>query len=330
MNFLPANSASATAVPYNPPAYANPAAFTEKDVTVGNGQWALPGTLTMPNGNGPFPAVVLVHGSGPNDRDETIGPNKPFKDLAWGLATQGIAVLRYDKRTKAHGMDLTPELIAKLTVKEETIDDALLAAQLLRQTQGIDPKRVFVLGHSLGATVAPRIGQQDSNLAGLIIMAGMTIPLEDEILRQIAYLNSLSGAQTDQQKADFEKLKAAVARVKDPSLSDKTPATDLPLGVSPAYWLDLRGYQPAEVAKSLSMPLFIQQGERDYQVTPDQDYTGWKTALAQKSNVTFKLYPGLNHLFILGQGAPNPTEYNTAGHVSADVVKDITEWVKGK
>jgi dienelactone hydrolase len=227
-------------------------------------------------------------------------------------------------------MDFTPDIIAKLTVKEESIDDALLAAQLLRQTQGIDPKRIYVLGHSLGATVAPRIGQQDSNLAGLIIMAGMTIPLEDEVLRQIEYLNNLSGSPTDQQKADFEKLKAAVARVKDPSLSDKTPASDLPLGVSPAYWLDLRGYKPAEVAKALAMPLLIQQGERDYQVTPDQDFTGWKTTLAQKSNVVFKLYPGLNHLFILGQGKPNPSEYETPGHVSADVVKDIVDWIKGK
>lgn len=330
MQFLPAHSASVTPVAYTPPAYVDVNSFHETEVTVGSGQWALPGTLSMPNGAGPFPAVVLVHGSGPNDRDETIGPNKLFRDLAWGLASQGIAVLRYDKRTMVHARELTPELVAKLTVKEETTDDALLAAQLLRQSQNIDPKRVYVLGHSLGATLAPRIGQQDPTLAGLIVMAGMTIPFEDEILRQITYLNSLSPTQTDQQKAAAEALKTAVGRVKDPNLSDKVLASDLPLGIPPAYWLDLRSYQPAEVAKTLGMPMLILQGERDYQVSPVLDFTGWKTALAQKATVVFKLYPALNHLFIAGEGAPNPTEYNTAGHVGPDVIKDIIQWVKGK
>ena len=78
--------------------------------------------------------VVLVHDSGPNDRDESIGPNKIFRDIAWGLASQGISVLRYDKRTLKHVKQLTPELIAEMTVKEEVIEDALLALKLMRQT----------------------------------------------------------------------------------------------------------------------------------------------------------------------------------------------------
>ena len=187
---------------------------------------------------------------------------------------------------------------AALTVKEETTDDALLAAQLLRQSPGIDPKRVFILGHSLGATVAPRIGQQDPALAGLIILAGLTRTLEDTVLDQVTYLYSLSGPLTDQQKADIEKLQAAVARVKDPNLSSAVPASDLPLNIPAAYWLDLRGYHPEEVAKGLSMPLLVLQGERDYQVSPTKDFPGWQTALAGKANATLKLYPGLNHLFI--------------------------------
>ncbi len=185
------------AVPYNPPAYVHPASFHDVEVIVGGGEWALPGTLSLPGGPGPFPAVVLVHGSGPQDRDETIGPNKPFRDLAGGLASQGIAVLRYEKRTKAHALEFTPELIARLTVQDEVIDDALFAVRLLRQTAGIDPGRIFVLGHSLGATLAPRIGQQDPAIAGLVIMAGLTRPLEDTILDQYTYIYSLSGALTD-------------------------------------------------------------------------------------------------------------------------------------
>src|SRR3954453_12404309 len=84
--------AAAPAVPYAPPPYATPSAYSETDATVGSGEWALPGTLTLPAGPGPFPAVVLVHGSGANDRDETLGANKPFADLAAGLASRGIAV----------------------------------------------------------------------------------------------------------------------------------------------------------------------------------------------------------------------------------------------
>jgi hypothetical protein len=109
---------------YEPPAYVNQDMFKEQEVQVGQGEWVLPGTLSLPVGDGPFAAVVLVHGSGPQDRDETIGPNKPFRDLAWGLASQGIAVLRYDKRTKVYGEKMR-EIVTTITVKEEVIDDAL-------------------------------------------------------------------------------------------------------------------------------------------------------------------------------------------------------------
>jgi uncharacterized protein len=314
--------------PYHAPAYVEAAAFHEVEVTVGSGEWALPGTLSLPAGSGPFPAVVLVHGSGPQDRDETIGPNKPFRDLAWGLASQGIAVLRYEKRTKAHGGQFTPELIARLTVQEEVIDDALLAVQLLRQTPGIDPACIYVAGHSLGATVAPRIGQQDPAIAGLIVLAGMTRSFEDTILDQYTYLYGLSGAMSDAQKAELEELKVKVARVKDPNLSDATPAKDLPLGICPAYWLDLRGFQPAEVAKSLAMRIFILQGGRDYQVTAAGDFPAWQKALGEKSNARLKLYPNLFHMFIAGEGPSTPQEYMLEGHVSEEVIEDIAGWIK--
>jgi dienelactone hydrolase len=321
LNFIP------TQMEYHPPDYVTEAAFHEEEVTIGQGPWALPGTLTLPDGPTPFPGVVLVHGSGPNDRDETIGPNKTFRDLAWGLATKGIAVLRYDKRTFAHAKKFTPEIVDKLTAKEEVLDDALLAIRLMRQQPEIDPKRVFMLGHSLGATVAPRLGQMDPELAGIIIMAGITRPLEDTILDQFTYLYHLSGDITDPQKAELEALEVKVDRVKDLKIGDQISSQELPLGISVAYWLDLRTHNTVDAAKTLKMPVLVLQGGRDYQVLAAVDFQRWKDALKDRDNVTFELFPELNHLFIEGEGESTPQEYLVEGHVAEEVIDTIAQWI---
>ena len=157
---------------YEPPAYVNQDLFTEREVQIGEGEWVLPGTLSIPVGDGPFAAVLLVHGSGPNDRDEAIGPNKPFRDLAWGLASQGIVVLRYDKRTKVYPEKMS-DLLNTLTVKEEVIDDVLEAVSLLRSIPEVDSQRIVVLGHSMGGYLLPRIGAADRGIAGLVVLAGL-------------------------------------------------------------------------------------------------------------------------------------------------------------
>jgi hypothetical protein len=314
-----------TVTAYQAPAYAKLNAFREQEVMVGSGDLALPGTLSIPKGTGPFPALVLVHGSGPNDRDETVEANKPFRDLAWGLASQGIAVLRYEKRTKAH-----PEQFVatkdSLTVKEEVINDALAAVALLRKTKDIDPQRVFVLGHSLGGTLAPRIGKADAQIAGFVILAGATRPLEDLMLYQVTYLASLDSNRSESDKADIEQVRQAVERIKDPNLASTAKPDEMLLGAPISYWLDLRGYKPAEMAAELKQPMLILQGERDYQV-PLEEFEGWKQALSSRANVEFKLYPKLNHLFIAGEGSGSPTEYQTPGHVDEEVINDIAAWI---
>src|SRR5215469_7095197 len=183
---------------YSPPDYVKTDSFHEQEVIIGSGEWSLHGTLTLPNGNGPAAAVVLVAGSGPADRDSTLGPNKPFRDLAWGIASRGIAVLRYNKRPNEHPEELGK--LANVTVKEETTDDALLAVALLRTTPGINAKKVFVLGHSLGATLAPRIGKADPQIAGLIILAGTTHSLLDLIVPQVRHNFTLHGPMTEKQQ----------------------------------------------------------------------------------------------------------------------------------
>jgi dienelactone hydrolase len=313
---------------YGPPAYADPAQFEEKEVTVGSGEWQLPGVLTMPKGDGPFPGLVLVHGSGANDRDESLGPNKPFKDLAWGLATRGIAVLRYDKRSKIYGAKIVadPKLEAGLTVKEETIDDALTAAALLQKTAKIAKARVFILGHSLGGFLMPRIAlaAKPLNVAGFISMAGLTRPVDDTILRQMMYL--VGSDTSEETKKRLEGIKADVARIKAFTPADKGSTIKI-LGAMPAYWLDLRGYNPPELAKTVAKPMLILQGGRDYQVTAE-DFENWKAALGSRKDVEFHLYPKLNHLFFEGQGLPSPNEYvQVHDSVAPYVVEDIAAWI---
>lgn len=314
---------TATAAGYTPASYVNKAAFKESEVVVGSGALSLPGTLAMPISQTNVPAIVLVHGSGPNDRDETIGPNKVFQDLAQGLASQGIAVLRYDKRTKVH----PDKCQGEFTLQQETVEDALLAAELLRNTKGIDPQKVYVLGHSLGGMAIPRIGAQDSHLAGLIVFAGATRHLEDAIVEQMDYIAALPGHGSDLERQEIEKIKKAIAVVKDRQALAKLDKTAIVFGGPASYWLDLQDYNPPTAAQSLKQPLLILQGERDYQVTM-KEFRSWQTALADHKNVTFKSYPQLNHLFIAGKGMSTPEEYQQSGHVAEEVVKDIANWLK--
>src|SRR5664279_1302495 len=297
------------------PEYSRAATFQEREVTVGEGEWKLSGTLTVPAGAGPFPAAVLVHGSGPNDRDETVGGVKVFKDLAEGLASRGIVVLRYEKRTMQYRARIAS--IAKFTVQEETVDDAVKAIALLRSQAEVDGKRVFVIGQSLGAYVAPRIAEQDGKLAGIVLMAGNVRPLEDLLVEQVEYMG-IKGDQLDRAKDLQVKVKKL-----DPGDEDSPALGGLPV----SYWVDLKDYDPAAAARKLAIPLLILQGERDFQVTMT-DFALWKVAVGGAKGVVMKSYPALNHLFVAGEGKSLPAEYSKPGHVALAVIDDIAKFVK--
>jgi dienelactone hydrolase len=312
--------------PWKPPVYVNTDKFSESDIKFGSEEWELPGTLSIPKGEGKFPVLVLVHGSGPNDRDETIGPNKIFKDIAWGLASNGVAVLRYEKRTRYYPLKVSQQM-DKLTLDSETVDDAVEAVKYLKKVPEINPERIFVLGHSLGGTAIPRIAAKDGNQpAGFIVMAGASRPLEDVVAEQFEYIFGLDGKLTDEEKAELEKIKKQAAKVKDPNLSPSDSPKELPLGIPAAYWLDLRNYKPAEEAAKITRPILLLQGSRDYQVTLD-NWEIWKKALAGKNNAKFCLFPGLNHLFIKGEGKSVPSEYMKPDHVDEAVINEISGWI---
>ncbi len=318
-------SAAEPVRPWEPPAYADPEKFDEHDVMVGSGPLAVPGTLSLPRQKGPRPAVVLLLGSGPLDRDETIGRNKPFKDLAWGLASRGAAVLRFDKVTRAHPSQVKKARDA--TVAGEYLPDAVAAIRLLGRHPAVDAGRVFVAGHSMGGTVAPRVAAAEPSAAGLVILAGGAQPLHWAIVRQARYLASLDPETSAASEPAIDAITRQARLVDSPDLSSSTPASDLPFGTPASYWLDLRGYDPVAVAAALGKPILILQGGRDYQATVAEDLARWRAGLAHRPDVTIRVYDPDNHMFFPGTGTSTPAEYEPAQHVDPAVVADIASWL---
>jgi hypothetical protein len=281
--------------------------------------------VSVPRRDVPLPAVVLLAGSGPNDRDETLGRNKPVKDLAWGLAGRGIVVLRFDKVTFAHGSEVAAD--ADFTLADEYVPDAVAAVRLLRNHPAVDATRIFVLGHSQGGTAAPRVAAAEPSIAGLVILAGGTQALHWAAVRQVRYIASLNPDTAAAAQSAVDAMTKQAEAVDSAELSPVTPTSELPFGVPAQYWLDLRGYHPAEVAATLGRPMLVLQGGRDYQVTIADDLVGWQTALADRPDVTFRVYDADNHLFFPGTGPSTPAEYGPAQHVDREVVTDIANWL---
>lgn len=296
-----------------------------REIPIGIGSPPLRGTLTLPAGTGPFPAVVLVSGSGPSDQNETVGPNHPFLDLALGLAATGIASVRYDKRTRDYPHSIDP---ATFTATDEYVPDALAAIRLLQHERGIDRRRIFVLGHSQGGTYAPLIAKRAPGVAGVIFLAGGTESIGAAILRQARYLATLPGKTGAAAKAQLPYLKAQVASIDSASkLEHDKPGTVLMGGAGPAYFLSMLRYDEVATARSLPQPLLFLQGDRDYQVTVANDLDVWLRGLRGRKGVTVVQFPRDDHLFLGGTGRPTPAEYTRPGHVDPAVIAAIARWI---
>jgi hypothetical protein len=310
--------------PWKHPAYSKPDSFKERAVTVGT-QWKLEGTVTAPHGAGPFPGVVLVHDTGQADRDEQNGSVKVFKDLAEGLASNGVVVLRYEKRIKTYPSVTQRE---DYSAQAEIIDDAVLAAGVLRAQPEVKPERVFELGFGLGGYLMPRVAEADGKLAGMIIVNGNERPLEDLALDEAQYLADsmdLKGPQLEAFQRQMAVIREQAAKIKKLTQGDVDTAALL--GMKGSYLLDLKGYDPAGQAKLLKVPMLILQGERDFQVTM-KDFAAWKAGLQGMPGVTLKSYPALDHLLVEGAGKSAPADYRKPGqHVSQAVVDDVAKWV---
>lgn len=311
---------------YNVPEYYRVEKLYETKLELKTGDYKMPGMLCVPNNTENPPVVIFVHGSGPNDKDETLGPNKVFKDLALGLASNGIASYRYDKRTLAEAQKMSTAT-DKLGLEEEVIEDVLSAVKLLRSHPTTKASKIYVAGHSLGAMCAPLIAKKGKDISGIIMLAGPARPFEDLLLEQFTYLFKLDSIIDADEKKSLTVLEEQIKKVKDPKQLKSAKASELPLGQPSYYWQSIKKYNQVQTAKGVKQPILVLQGKRDYQVTM-ADFEIWKKELENNPKNKFVSYEGLNHLFIKGEGVCTPSEYQVSGNVQEQVIKDICDWIK--
>lgn len=309
-----------------------PEGIVEEPVIVGQDTaFPLEGLLTLPAApDGPLPAVVLVHGTGSNDKDETAYAYKPFRDIAWALAQRGYAVLRYDKRTLTYAKTLYGEMGGVFTIREETIDDALEALALLAADERIDSDHIYVLGHSLGGMMAPRIiNESGSGFAGGILMSGSPRTLIELIVDQSRYALETGGYDEAVQNALKQNMDQTLADYAKLAGLDDEAAKAMTLSGFNGYFLKEMDAHPVagELAK-LDCPLFILQGDKDMQVYADKDFAMYQTLAEGRDNITLKLYPGLNHFMHPSTTDPaSAEEYYTETEMDAQFLGDIGDWL---
>ena len=301
---------------------------SEKMIVGKGSEYPLNGLLSLPDDvRERVPAVVFVHGSGASNMDEQIYKLTPFKDLAEGLAERGIASIRYDKRTLAHARKMRK---LSITVREETIDDAILAADLLRSDPRIDPDAVFIVGHSMGAMLAPRIDAEGGRFRGLVLMAGTPFRLEEIVVRQLRQAGQSRGglmkAVVGLEDRIFSKKFNGLYEMSDEEAKKKKFAGSVTL----YYFKEMGRKTAADYLMESDKPVLILQGGMDFQVLPSEDFAAFREQLQGRENVEYRLYDELNHVFVKGiynDILKAGKEYKVEQHIGAEVIDDIAAFI---
>ena len=301
---------------------------SEKMIVGKGSEYPLNGLLSLPDDvRERVPAIVFVHGSGASNMDEQIYKLTPFKDLAEGLAERGIASIRYDKRTFAHARKMRK---LSITVREETIDDAILAADLLRSDPRIDPDAVFIVGHSMGAMLAPRIDAEGGRFRGLVLMAGTPFRLEEIVVRQLRQAGQSRGglmkAVVGLEDRIFSKKFDGLYEMSDEEAKKKKFAGSVTLN----YFKEMGRKTAADYLMESDKPVLILQGGMDFQVLPSEDFAAFREQLQGRENVEYRLYDELNHVFVKGiynDILKAGKEYKVEQHIGAEVIDDIAAFI---
>jgi hypothetical protein len=293
----------------------------EKAIEVKGPAGLLPAILLVPKSDTPAPAVVFLSGSGPNDKDETIGPNKPFADIARGLGDRGIASLRFDKRTfaiKDKGK------LADAQLKDQYYEDAAAALALVGSHPRIDAERIFVVGHSEGAMVAPKVAAAFPGTRGIVMMAPGVRPIDVMLIEQIEFGGKLTGRSADEIAEQTKELTATFAAIRDPERKDTPPF----MGAPATYWREVIALDVPQMVRDSKLPILVLQGDEDIQVRKGADFELLQErAGSSGGRVSYRSFSGLNHLFMKVERASTGAEYGIPGHVDPAVVSAIADWI---
>jgi len=310
--------------------------FTDYPVVIGEGtDFPLDGILSMPNSAmGQVPAVVIVQGSGPNDMDGSAALYI-YRQIAEHLAENGVASIRHDKRTLTHGARLPQGF----TIRDEAIYDAILATEMLRAEPRIDENRVYIIGHSLGGAIAPRIHAMGGDFAGLILMAGSPRDIFGEVMfEQFATaiveaveMGILDEAGANIQFEALQEMEELFASVRDMTEEEAKTILMPMVDFSANFQRDMFLHPFSDFVEDITVPILIMQGGRDFQVRADVDFFMLQEMFAGRDNATFKLYDDLNHAFVTST-ATNFTEHGAdmqtnLGSVDRQVLQDIVDWI---
>ena len=322
-----------------------PVGATEREITFPAAEGlTLPGTLTLPAATataagataagvttarataagGKPPIAVLEQGSGVQDRDETVGANRIFQQLAWGLAARGVATLRYDRRAK---VDLK-SFLAHPDLDHEVVLDAAAALAYAGTLPGVDSRRVLLVGHSLGAELGPdivalRLKQQPGSVAGLALLAGIARPIDVIIHEQIEAFGKARGLSPTQTAGMQAQYDAIWAKARDPQVPDDTGG--LGGGVTVGYFRDWLHRNPLLTLKGLDLPVFVARGTKDLN-SPHADFLLLQAAATTHGSQALE-FPGLDHEFIALPGAPDGTEVMQPGTVSPALLEALAHWL---
>ena len=294
-----------------------------KELNIKSNNIVLKGTVLIPEKDSLKKLVIFVHGSGPNDRDETIFENKPFKDVAESLYKRGIASYRFDKKTFSNPESFNDNS----TIDEEVTIDVINIINYFKNDNQFSNYEIIILGHSLGAYLTPRIINKSNKVSKAIMLAGNARSLDKLIIEQYNYLYELN--PTEDLKSELGKLKNQISFLHSKKFNFNTSKENLPLNLSANYWQSILDYNPLKEVKKVKIPMLILQGERDYQVTM-KDFELWKKSLDNNKKATFISYSKLNHLFITGDKKSQPKEYMIKGTVDEMAINDIFNFIQKK
>jgi dienelactone hydrolase len=319
ISFMPAHKM------YVAPDYVDVSKFLDKKFHTINGMYDLAGILSVPNQEGKNPLIIIVPEAGPTDKDGSYGENKPYKDLAWGLASNGNAVYRYEKRSNDYGMYMLKAKSAyeTYTPREDLLDDLYKIIDTLKTLPNIDPERIYILGHGQGGMLCPLIAKERKDVKGIIMMGANAKPMQENMIDQFDYLTSV----TPEKKPEYDEQKINAKRSMDKKLNPLTEHRLMPYGVQATYWIWLNQYNQVEVAQKLKKPMLILHGDRDYQSNME-NLALWRKSLKKNTNATILDYEKLNHLFYSGEAQSTYSEYSIISNIPGYVMEDICTWLK--